>query len=118
MKLFSQVKSTERSIGRGAKARLVRAFSLIEMLVVTVLLAVIILGLVAMFDQVKRAFTTSVTQVDMMEGGRMAMDLITREVAEMVPNNNPYTPSFYVVADNTATLMVHSLTDPKDRMTN
>ena len=61
------------------------AFSLIEILVVVALLSVIILGLVAMFDQTKRAFTTGMTQVDVLESGRAAMEIISREVSQMYP---------------------------------
>lgn len=61
------------------------AFSLIELLVVIALLAFIILGLVAMFDQTKRAFTTGMTQVDVLESGRAAMEILSRDVAQMYP---------------------------------
>ncbi len=62
-----------------------RAFSLIEILVVVALLSVIILGLLAMFDQTKRAFTSGMTQVDVLEGGRSAMEIISRELSQMSP---------------------------------
>jgi hypothetical protein len=61
------------------------AFSLIEILVVVALLSFIILGLLAMFDQTKRAFTTGMTQVDVLESGRAAMEIISREVSQICP---------------------------------
>jgi hypothetical protein len=90
------------------------------MMVVVALLAVIILGLVAMFDQVRKAFTGSVAQVDVLEGGRMGVDLINREVAEMAPyHGSSNVPNFYVTLDNRPPL-IQPLLDPtgKDKRTN
>jgi hypothetical protein len=67
----------------GFRAR--SAFSLIEVLVVTGLLSVIIFGLVLMFGQTQRAFKLGTTQVDVLEGGRMVTDMLTREVAQITP---------------------------------
>ena len=96
MKLFLPSKSSGSSLQGGVVSRFIRAFSLIEMLVVVALLSIIILGLVALFNQVRKAFTASTTQVDLLEGGRMAMDLITREVAEMAPYHAVEITNFYV----------------------
>jgi hypothetical protein len=63
----------------------VRAFTLIEILVVITLMTVIILGLMAMFNQVQRAFRAGMTQVDVLESGRMAMNMIMRELQEVTP---------------------------------
>jgi hypothetical protein len=62
------------------------AFSLVEILVVTGLLSVIILGLVAMFGQTQRAFRTGMTQIDVLESGRMSTDLIRRELEQATPS--------------------------------
>jgi len=62
-----------------------RGFSLIEIMVTVTLLAVIILGLVTMFNQTQRAFTTSLNQVDVLEGGRTAADMIAREMEQNTP---------------------------------
>lgn len=70
-----------------------RAFSLIEVMVVVALLSVIILGLLTMFNQTQRAFTSSMTQVDLLEGGRSACEMIARELEQM-------TPCYYSNADN------------------
>ncbi len=61
------------------------AFTLIEIMVVVVLLSVIILGLMAMFTQTQRAFRAGMAQVDVLEGGRMGMELIRREIQAMTP---------------------------------
>jgi len=59
-----------------------RAFSLLEIMVAVALLAIIIVGLLAMFYQVQRAFRGGTAQVDVMEGGRAATSLIVREAQE------------------------------------
>ena len=70
------------------------AFSLIEILVVMALLSVIILGLLAMFTQTQKAFRTGLTQVDVLEGGRVATDLILRDLEQMTPSRQKAT-NFY-----------------------
>ena len=82
---------------RAAHQRLA-AFSLIEILVVVALLSVIILGLVAMFGQVQRAFRLGMTQVDVLEAGRATADLLARDLAGITPsyqNRNTSTVNFY-----------------------
>jgi prepilin-type N-terminal cleavage/methylation domain-containing protein len=122
MKFCSPSKPLGSSLRGSVVSRFIRAFSLIEMLVVVALLSIIILGLVAMFDQVRRAFTASTTQVDVLEGGRMAMDLITREVEEMAPYHVVGITNFYVNEypsppyPKTSALL--SLVAPDDQRTN
>lgn len=65
------------------------AFSLVEILIVTGMLSVIILGLVAMFGQTQRAFRLGMTQVDVLEGGRMAAELLQRDLEQMTPAWQP-----------------------------
>jgi len=55
------------------------------------LLAVIIVGLLAMFYHVQRAFKSGVTQSDVMEGGRAVMGLFVREIQEAAATRIPYT---------------------------
>ncbi len=74
MKIFAGISTAAR-----------RAFSLIEIMVVVALLSVIVLGLMMMFGQTQRAFTTSMTQVDVLQGGRAATELMTRDLSQMVP---------------------------------
>ena len=64
-------------------ARSSRAFTLLELMVSVALLAVIIIGLLAMFSQVQRAWKSGITQVDVMEGGRATMALIVRDLQDM-----------------------------------
>lgn len=61
------------------------AFTLIEVMIVVVLMSVIILGLMAMFSQTQRAFKAGMTQTDMLEGGRMATEMLSRELEQIVP---------------------------------
>lgn len=61
--------------------------SLIEMMVTVALLAIIILGLVAMFEQTRKAFSTGLANVDYQDSGRVALDLIARELQQMAPVN-------------------------------
>ena len=69
-----------------------RAFSLIEVLVAVTLMSVIVLGLLAMFSEVQRAFRTGITQVDIMESGRSAIELISREIEHTVPTRRGVFP--------------------------
>ncbi len=57
-------------------------FSLIEIMVVVGLLGVIVFGLYSMFDQTQRALRSNTTQVDVLEAGRAALDVITRDVEQ------------------------------------
>jgi hypothetical protein len=63
------------------------ALSLIEILVTITLLVVIILGLTAMFDQTRKAFTIGLGNVDYQDAGRTAMDLISRDLEQMAPSD-------------------------------
>jgi prepilin-type N-terminal cleavage/methylation domain-containing protein len=104
-------------------------FSLIEMLVTVSILTLIILGLVAMFDQTRKAFTSSVTQVDVLESGRAAADIVSREVEQMaavgatptIPKltmYNFYLDSPLAEAGGASAPLVQSLIDPNDLRTN
>jgi Prokaryotic N-terminal methylation motif len=64
-----------------------RGLSLVEILVTVALLVVIILGLTAMFNQTRKAFTIGLGNVDYQDAGRTAMELITRDLEQMVPCN-------------------------------
>jgi prepilin-type N-terminal cleavage/methylation domain-containing protein len=62
------------------------AFSLVEVLVVVTLLSLIVLALMAVFNTTQRAFRASITQTDVLEGGRATMDLITADLRAMSPS--------------------------------
>ena len=69
--------------------RMVRsaAFTLVEILIVAVLLTVIILGLLAMFQQTQKAFRVGLTQTDVLESGRATTQLLARELEHIHPAN-------------------------------
>src|SRR2546427_12839187 len=56
------------------------AFSLIEIMVTVALLSFIVLGLLAMFTQTQRAFTSGMTQTDVMQSGRAVVETIARDL--------------------------------------
>ncbi len=73
-----------------------------EMLVAVGLLAVIIIGLLAMFNQTQKTLHRGVTQVDVLETGRAVMQLLTRELQGMsapppASTNPPLPAVFYAV---------------------
>jgi type II secretory pathway pseudopilin PulG len=62
-----------------------RAFTLVEILVTTTLLAFIMVGLFAAFNQVQRAFRSSMAQVDRLEAGRAVTELLPRDLEQITP---------------------------------
>lgn len=81
-----------------APVRLGRAaFSLIEIMVAVSILAFMIVGLLAMFYHVQRAFRSGVTQSDIMEGGRALMTAMTRELQEAAACGISYQTNLLVV---------------------
>lgn len=74
-----------------------QGFSLIEIMVAVTLLTVITVGLLAMFYHTQRAFRIGTSQVDVLEGGRAIMQLVTRELQEMYPSHIDGAPNFYAL---------------------
>jgi len=81
-------------------------FSLIEIMVTVALLSLIILGLLSMFNQVQRAFRSSMTQVDVLEAGRAVTDLLVRDMEGIYPtkfgyNTNaiPWSTNFFAISN-------------------
>jgi type II secretory pathway pseudopilin PulG len=62
------------------------AFTLIEIMVAVTLLAVITLGLLAMFYQTQRAFRLGANQVDILESGRATMQLMNQDLQQVYPS--------------------------------
>ena len=62
------------------------AFSLVEVMVVVSLLSLIVLALMAVFSSTQRAFRAAVTQTDVLEGSRAAMDLMAADLRAMTPS--------------------------------
>jgi type II secretory pathway pseudopilin PulG len=71
----------------GARRRRSRAaFSLIEIMLAVGLMGVIIFALYGMFHYTQKALRSNVAQVDTLEGGRAAIELVTRDLALMSPS--------------------------------
>ena len=60
-----------------------RGFSLVEVLVVVSLLSLIVLVLMTVFNSTQAAFRAGVTQTDVLQGGRAAMDMIVADLKTM-----------------------------------
>lgn len=95
-----------------------RAFSLIEILMTVALLSVIILGLVAMFDQTRRAFTSSMTQVDVLEGGRATTAIIASDLEQLTPAYSSNVENFFLDVPAAYSPVTQPLTDPTEQRTN
>ena len=67
----------------GRRSQIKNGFTLVEVLVVVSLLSLIVLALMAVFNSTQSAFRASVTQSDVLEGGRSAMDLISTDLRGM-----------------------------------
>jgi type II secretory pathway pseudopilin PulG len=63
-----------------------RAFTLVEILVVVVLMSLIVLALMAVFNSTQAAFRASITQTDVLEGGRSVTGLLKSDLEAMTPS--------------------------------
>jgi type II secretory pathway component PulJ len=72
-----------RSSNRSMPAREQRAFSLLELLTAVSIMVLIIFALYQMFAQTQKAMRGNITQVDVLESGRAAMEMISRELEQM-----------------------------------
>jgi type II secretory pathway pseudopilin PulG len=70
------------------RAKKFAAFSLVEVLLVITLLSLIILALMNVFSSTQQAFRAAVTQTDVLEGGRNAMQMMADDL-------RANTPAFY-----------------------
>jgi prepilin-type N-terminal cleavage/methylation domain-containing protein len=70
-------------------------FTVLELLVSVSILAVIVFALYQMFHTTQKAMRANVTQVDVMESGRAAMDMIGRELGELSACNLFRGTNFY-----------------------
>jgi len=68
------------------KSQIVNGFTLIEIMVVVVLLSLIVLALMEVFNGTQKAFRASVTQTDVLEGGRAAIDFMAGDLRAMSPS--------------------------------
>jgi hypothetical protein len=76
-----------------------RAFTLVEILVVVVLMALIVLALMAVFNSTQAAFRASLTQADVLEGGRNVMGLVKNDLESVTPSYLQ-TTNFYTAVSN------------------
>ena len=89
-----------------------RGLSLVEMMVAVALLAVIIIGLVAMLEQTRKAFTAGLANVDYQDSGRVALDLIARDLQQMAPANTGIVYATAGTFSGTNALNFFSTNDP------
>jgi type II secretory pathway component PulJ len=110
-KISTKVGQTCRSApksGRRGNAALpsCNAFTLVEILVVVVLMSLIVLALMAVFSSTQAAFRASITQTDVLEGGRSVMGLIKSDLEPMTPsflNEANFVPNFYAAVSSSFT---------------
>jgi type II secretory pathway pseudopilin PulG len=62
------------------------AFTLVEVLVAVTLMSLIVIALMAVFNGTQTAFRAGVTQTDVLENGRAAIDLIAADLRQMSPS--------------------------------
>ena len=68
------------------KSQIKNGFTLIEVMVVVALLSLIVIALMGVFNSTQAAFRASITQTDVLESGRAAMDLIAGDLRSMSPS--------------------------------
>ena len=78
-----------RNRAASGAARGAAALTILEMLVSSAMLALIIVGLTAMFVQTQKAFKTGVKQTDVGDAGRSIADLIAGDLSEL-SDGSPY----------------------------
>lgn len=62
-------------------------FSLLEVMLAVTIMGVIVASLYAVFNQTQKALRSNVDQVDVLEGGRAAMEMITRDLADVAASD-------------------------------
>lgn len=70
-----------------------RSFTLTELLVAVGIMMVVIFALYKMFDETQRALRSNVTQVDVLESARAALELLTRDVEQAAYPDVPSEPA-------------------------
>ncbi|MBU6399021.1 MAG: hypothetical protein KGS61_01760 [Verrucomicrobia bacterium] len=63
------------------------AFTVLELLLATSLMTIIVVGLFTVFNQTQRALRGNVAQVDVLEAGRAAMDLMVGDLQQCTPSD-------------------------------
>ncbi len=78
---------TPRRTSDFADFRRSRGFSVLELLLASSILSLIVFGLYQVFHQTQKALHANVTQVDVQEGGRAAMDFLVRDLEQTTSCN-------------------------------
>lgn len=71
------------------------AFTLIELMIALAMMSLIVFALFSMFGQTQKALRSNITQSDVMEAGRAAMEMMARELEEMTPSRIPGRTNFF-----------------------
>lgn len=79
-------------------------FTVVELLVAVSILALIVLVLYGLFDQVQRALRGSLTQVDIMEGGRAAIRVMSSEMEQISAGAKRGSTNLFIAATQVPTL--------------
>ena len=82
-----------QSFTRSASAR---GFTVVELLVAISVLTLIVLVLYGLFDQVQKALRGNIAQVDVLEGGRATMQLLSTEMEQMDPGSVPDSTNLFI----------------------
>lgn len=64
----------------------VSAFTILELLVAVSIMTVIVFALYQMFNQTQKALRGTMTQVDVLESGRVALQMISQELEQLQPS--------------------------------
>ncbi len=92
--------------GGGGGVRPVRAFTVVELMVAISVMTLIVLVLYGLFDQTQRAMRGNVSQVDVLEGGRATMDMISRDLEQMRASNVPFATNLFLQLSAPQTVQV------------
>ncbi len=68
-------------------------------MVVVALMSFIVLALMAVFNSTQRAFRSSVTQSDVLEGSRATMEMIASDLRGITPSDNYYAVNFLITSN-------------------
>jgi len=85
---------------RPGVTRRLAGFTLVEIMVTMVLRSVIVLGLMAMFNQTQRAFRAGMAQTDQLEGGRMFSDFFRQDLQQITPTGQTNGLNFFAEIPN------------------
>lgn len=115
----SALKSGRRS-NAALPSRPAVAFTLIEVMVVVLLLALIVGALMAVFNSTQTAFRAGLTQSDVLESGRAAMDMMATDLRAMSPSLEASNGAvnFYANTNLNYAPLVQSLTASSQSRTN